>query len=1247
MLRKFTLALLSLLLVPLAMMAQSVTVSPSTGKLIAAISDNEQETGFQNGLSALWRHEQLPMSLTTSDDDDVTPGGEFQTPTSNMCVNVTTGLLTVLGGQSADSHLILSLPKGYRFKGYEIVVVNNLNGVTIRPTTSTNFTVGSTTKALVELKGGFSGAIINTTGEMGSSNSDEEYTLARDGQEGEWSNQLYFKITHGDDVYYGLTIKSFKVFFTAEGTFETQVASLSRDVAKSMVMVPFKTNKMDIGAIQSSTKNGSTFYAYTYNKVHDIDAYTYIYQNDAVQDGIPMDVATNKKISPVRVDGKEYFAFENGIYYVEAPTQVYSQTGLTYPIGMRIVGAKFTPQWGSTTPSVTDSRTEYYITYTSNNRTYYLNDQLRFTTTKFGWMYDEETKNFYIGTVGSYRYLSCEGSGDTRTLTLSSLNGSWYNLIAFTRNGTNYVGWDDDESQYNRYYLQGTTSASTTPTVRRRTYNFNATTNSARWSSGQGTFTVPGYTHGAYTLTVYDKTGASEAGSASVSSTGSGAGTPIDLSAKSYGYNNDAIKFEISGLTNGAKALVDVSVFMQALNPYIDKMDVVCHDADNQLSMSQNFDANDFKVSGGAFNFYIPKAFEDANLSFSFENLWSQYGDDTYYTGNALARDGYARYSFVTSPYFYDFNEIKGDGTNDGSTDLGLYDARYIGTTGNVQPGAAIAYNTKVYTTKAGNIRFKFNNAENLSNTAQNPPAVSYLEEYPFSVTNYVGSDDPDDGTEKGSFSDCVLNAKTSASDTYYLFTADETRYNIAPSTAWQHRYYAFYRMDINLATQSYDPKLTWTKVYDNTCIWDATQKKDVDKSMWGLKLQTVVHNTNTVIEGYMTVKEIDDAITDALGKDGCPEAADQILYVDGSELYSIINSSAGSSSTMTLADLKAKLATNALFYLPSRTTSTLDNFAYKTSETTFRAGKDIVLTDKQPFYAPFDIQVDIDNKARYTREVTWEKYGATTKQSLILPFTLAISSGEYSGSSTFKVTKLTGNDLADDAGNTYVSATFANVQGESTEANTPYLVDITSPKDGTFVVEQGGSLVKATQISEDNVAGDYMFYGEKVTAKYTGDGSSHSFTPMGSFSGKIYDESKTVDPDDFRNANVFFYYGSNDLFRSSAALNKAYHKIYAYPFRSFYGYTVPSHGSKLAAFLVAFGEEETNGISENTKRIDFAVQSGKGYLQITSGNDANVRINSLNGMQVATEQMSAGDTRTINLPSGIYIVNGMKVIVK
>lgn len=51
--------------------AQNVTISPSTGNLIAALTGNygsgTTEIGFENGWSAMWRHEQLPLTLTVAD----------------------------------------------------------------------------------------------------------------------------------------------------------------------------------------------------------------------------------------------------------------------------------------------------------------------------------------------------------------------------------------------------------------------------------------------------------------------------------------------------------------------------------------------------------------------------------------------------------------------------------------------------------------------------------------------------------------------------------------------------------------------------------------------------------------------------------------------------------------------------------------------------------------------------------------------------------------------------------------------------------------------------------------------------------------------------------------------------------------------------------------------------------------------------------------------------------------------------
>ena len=49
--------------------AQNVTISPSSGKLVAALT-YDNEIGFQHGWSSLWRHNQLPLTLTVSDKTD-------------------------------------------------------------------------------------------------------------------------------------------------------------------------------------------------------------------------------------------------------------------------------------------------------------------------------------------------------------------------------------------------------------------------------------------------------------------------------------------------------------------------------------------------------------------------------------------------------------------------------------------------------------------------------------------------------------------------------------------------------------------------------------------------------------------------------------------------------------------------------------------------------------------------------------------------------------------------------------------------------------------------------------------------------------------------------------------------------------------------------------------------------------------------------------------------------------------------
>lgn len=1219
--KKITLALLSLLLVPLGMMAQSVTVDPTTGKLIA-VASYDGETGLANGWSGMWRHEQLPLTLTVADNRTIEKG-QFAQPGNNMTFY--NNRLLVGGGTDEDSYWLLSLPKGYRFKGYKLVVLNNLNRqtvsgiqfgssygwwVNVRKVLYETDNTFSTTN--YKARGAYDGTTTYTMGGSNTDNSDtREYVITRMSETtDDMGNQLYFRMAHSNaDAFYGVTIKSFTIYFTAEGTFEAQAKPSTADVALSMVRSPFKTNKIDIGRLQNETSGGKTYFAYNYQKVDEINGYTYIYQDDAHEGGIPMNVATKKKINPVTIGSNKYYAFENGTYYVEAPTQVYSQTGLSYPIGYRIVGAKFTPQWGSKVTGGTETRTLYYITYKPGEVTYYLNDQLHFTETKFGWYYDNTTKNVYIGTGDDAQYLACEGSGGDRTLTYSITNGGYYNL-SVSDDGKE-IGWPSSG-----YYLRGTTNASATVHMT----NDANTNDHAKVSSGTESVTLASYNPGAFTLNVYDKTGTSVEGTASVSSTGSGAGNAIDLTAKSHGYNNDAIKFEITGLQEGHHALVDVSVFMQALNPYIDQMNIVCHDQSNIIDLSQPFNAENFRVSGGQIKFNIPSGYT-GNLNFTFKDLYSQYGDNTYYTG-ALQKDGYARYSFVTSPYFSDF---------DGDDDGGLYDEDYVGTPTNVQPGAALAYTTKVYANTAGNIRFKFNNAENLSNT--NPtPNTNYLEEYPFSVANYLGSANPDGGTMTGAFVTPTMNAADTESSTYYIFTADETRYNIAPSYNWQHRYYAFYRMEIDLQTDTYVPQLTWTKVYDETC-YNKNGSAAYD-GMWGLKLRTVKQGSTTPVEGYLTVKEIDDAISAAIGKNDCPATKDQILYVDAGDLHAIQNStitSGGQTTTMDIGTLQQSLAKNVLIYLPESITSIYDNCAKKTTGWAtgdpYYATRDIVLTDNVPFYAPYDIYVDVDNVIKHERKITVPKNGKVTSASIIMPFDIQIDeSGTHTNldGQKFKLHQMAKTGcLTTGTGADYVY--FPVVNGASSAAaNKPYLVQVlNAPSDDqiSFVLSQNGGTIKATggagyvpfnpDASDEANIYKYTYQGE--TGSGTKDGVTYTFTNHGSYSGK-----------QLAKLGNFFYYWKNQFVRSNDYSYNANIKIA--PFRAYYSSTSSNGAKALQSFDVLFDDgNETDGIT-------------MGEIENI---DMNAPVYDLQGRKLANSLLDS------SLGKGVYVINGVKIIIK
>ena len=1165
--------------------AQNVTISPKTGKLMAALTE-DHEVGFQNGWSSLWRHDQLPLSLTVADYPDLTPSGELKRPAGNIAIE--NNELVLLGGMTRNLYMEVSLPKGYRITGYTLVMKNNLNGKTVR-----GMKLGEVTKKMYETNKDFNlGSAKTTSEQIGKYNEEtKEYTIKRTSMtKDDMGNQLYFCLDKGNaNAYFGVTIKHFELHFTAEGDFTEHVAPVLVSDIQSPVSyyeMPFTTSKLDIGPIKPNSKNGSkTYYSYNYKNVADLTANMIIYQQDAVNaKKEAADVAASKHISAFVMDNKTHFGLGNDTYFVETPTTATTTHGDNLLLGYRIVGAKFNCAYAK------DRKySEFKIHYKKFwGSTYYLTETGGTSTNA------AQAAKWFIDDTGYMRigntYLQVDNSGAI------SVTPNKKMASVIRRDGDNIICG-------NKYLRLGSG----------KKLEFGSQNSAA---SAEETGTNITISKGApYTLKIYDKTGKNVVQKIDIKNANDAG------SYKLTDLNNDAVKFEVSGLTGTDKqAVVSVDVTMQALNPFIHSIDIVCHDWADAHPMTQTFTANDFSVRGGKFTFYVPEDFsvkegQQQPCKFTFENLYSLYGDKTYYAGTEKQKDGNARYVFIQSPYDQNFK--------------GLYDAAY-------DPNAD--YKQKIKALVSGTKAFRFNNADELGNNSTSPD-IKYFNEFPFSKKAYSGE-----------FKE--LSLMKDGSEVRYLFTADETRYNISPATATEHRSHAFYVMDIQLVLKQYKPKFTWVPIYTSTCYQE--NGKDVEKPQYGLKLGTTEMGESGKM-GYLTVDQINKILlndNEILGSGSTPRPAEikspeQVLYVDASDLMTVVYRKATiEGGKDDLDQAMSLLGKNALFYLPENLAPAKNNFATKTGTGEFRACKDIVITDKKPFYAPYNIRVDAAQTATYTREITVPKNGKATFASVMLPFTLSINNDgvhtNEDGSCKFRLSKMNENSCitlsqneASKPNNYKAKAKFIPLTGTSTKANTPYMVEVlsapTSDKISFIATQKGSDVVASTSMANDT----YLFKGEAAKGKIGQ--YDVNFTNYGSYSGKKLNKNRKI------------FYFSGNMYLCSKNLDAEFPWLYVYPFRAFYEYTGGADAKDLSGMSVIYddSQDEATGIANLQPRPNLAVQAGNGTITFAATVDSKVNIYTVTGTLASSVNVKAGSTETINVPAGMYVINGVKVIVK
>ena len=1167
-------AILILTMICGGLCAQTVSISPKTGNVISALSYGSEQ--HEAGYGGAWVHNQLPMTLLNSDESTLTDNGLMAKHANN--VGVVDGYMVFASGAKSTTinHMSLSLPKGYRFTSYKIVMDYASNSATQSTFKEMNSSFSSTL-ASVSVKQNDKGVVIQRTSLNAS----------------DMGNILYFKQEHSENEIARVKITSFVVTFECTEKFDENlkpgVTTLTSGV--SCLALPFQTQRVDLGPITQKTVNNYKSYKYDYGKVQDLKADFLLYDNAGIVDGAAKpETAGDGCIASIYDGGTyTYIGLKNNTYWLETPTDAVAQGKVNIPVGYRIVGARLVYE-----NNITENIKEGDNIYITDGKDNYMNASLKFTANKVLWYYDAYGKlstNSGNSTVYLRHKRNWSWSLSSYTYSLETTNKS-DQASAFNTDGTRLFYVSGNDSHIISFDSDGNAVYDVTQS--------NAIAINSAATSADNSFTVR----------MFDKTGNNVAQEVAVNKDNPTGDIVLEK------LNNDAIKFQIEGLAGDQLAYVCLQVQLEALNPYIDKMDISCTQPSGEKKLKNQYLADDFTIgTNGKVDFAVPTNFGTTGLRFAFEGLHHKNADETY--GDPTVVGKHSRYHFVKSDYYDLINE----NLQAHRSEAADYD-----------------YTKKIEVKVAGTQAFKCNNSD-IFKAGTTGDGTHYYVENRYSNAAY--------NTQGGTWNEMVVNN----GDDYvkrYLVVCDETRYNIAPTTTPRHAFYAYYSTDLKLTTVDYVPELTYTKVYN-----DAVVPNTYDANYYvGVKVSLKDTHDNPIAtgQGYVYAKQIVDKIDEDIKnkKENAPVDTKHILYFDASNINSLLFSDTDP-TWGTLTDLKAKLGDNALLYMPEGVTANLKNVVTKSlSGDDFVSENDIELVDQQPFFAPYSIRLNAANEVVYKRKVTLNHNETKQWVSLMLPFTVAVDTktGSYvqtkdncaftfytmNTDNTFSNAQETGEYIYE------ADAHFSPFTGQFvTQPNKAYVVSIdqmeeTNSDKVLFVVRQSGSTIEATPATLTQP----LIQGETATGKIKGEATT--LVNYGSYCGVKVPKTDGI------------FYFNKDKFISSLLLDERFQDVYVLPFRSYYAC---QNGANNVRYLNISLEPNTetswidNATETATASAGFMFSAETGKLTITATKDLRTNIRNINGQTIDTTSLKAGETRTVALPSGIYMVNGTKVVVR
>lgn len=1161
-----------LLTVGMAAAAQTVSISPKTGNVISAASYGT-ESHVQN-YGGVWIHNQLPMTLITSDEATITAAGLMKVHANN--VSAVGDKLTFISGQGdIVNHMSLSLPKGYRFTSYKMVINSNDDS----PVATT----------LKEMDASFTtvhaSVLIKKTGSEG-------VTMQRTSMNNsDMGNILYFKQDH--DYARGgsstIDVVSFVVTFECTDKFNEslQAEPDAFTGAVSCLALPFLTNRVDYGPIEKKTVKDYTSFKYDYNNIKDLEADFLLYDEKGVVGGTAKaGTPGDGSIASVSNDGKlTYIGLKNNTYWLETPTDALAENGQRIPVGYRIVGARLV--YANSAKHVDFKKGDQIYITDGNGR--YMNHSLEFTANKVVWTYGTDGKVYTKSGYNTY-YLAHNytTNNNKRFYYLDVTTRSW-NAAVYNTKGLNLFIGSGAETYFVSCNADG-----------KGVYNY-----AQGMAVVVNTITTEASSTG-FTIKIFDKTGTT------VEHEGQASAEHPEGELVLEKINNDAIKLQIEGLEEGQKAYVCFKVQLEALNPYIDKMDITCTQPSGEQALKKQYLADDFTIgTDGKVDFGVPTNFGTTGLRFAFDGLHSKSADETYPAGQV---GKYSRFHFVKSDYY----NLIDENLQAHCSEAANYD-----------------YTKKVRVDVAGDKAFYCNNSDKFK-AGTTGSGTFYYEEYRYTNAAY--------NTQGGQWKKMVANS----GDNYvkrYIVVCDETRYNIAPTTTPRHAIYAYYSTDLKLTTVDYTPEITYTKVYD-----DAVIPTGPDKNYYVGATLRLMDETGSLLPegtGYAFTKQIIDQINAdiAAHKANAPVDANHILYFDASKVNSLLFSS-NNAAWGQLEDLKSKLGMNALIFLPTGVTDNHDNVASKSlSGDDFIAENNIVLEDQWPFFSPYDIRINAANEVSYKRFVANNN---DTKKwvSIVMPFTVAINAetGQYTNEDDkcdftfFKMNTTNAFSKPNPSGElifTDIDGHFSPCTGVSTtQPNDAYIVRIDraemTEKDAKlmFILRQRGSTIVKTLVGR-TIPG--------AASSGTVNGQNMVLTPQATFSGAEVDKTKGI------------FYFNKDKFVSSLAL-EVFPTVYVLPFRSYYDCT--GTGTRNIRYINISLEPNNDPtdiqeVTTDATNAGFVFSAQAGQLTVKATKDLRVSVRNVSGQTIDVKALKAGESHSVKLPSGIYVVNGTKVMVR